>query len=594
MLFEIAWEVCNQVGGIYTVIQSKVPSVLSRWEYENYILLGPYFEKQVGVLFEPTTDFSDTTGKVVLKMRELGFDIHYGRWLIDGKPKVVLFNPYSAYNHIDSIKYSLWEQYSIATPAGDEMIDQVITFSYMVKEFFREYDQQKCNDCEVIAHFHEWMAGLPIADIRHEQLDIKTVFTTHATLLGRYLAMIDANFYANLPHYNWIMEAQHFNIMTQVNIERAAAHNATVFTTISEPTALECRYLLGREPDKILPNGLNIKRFEALHEFQNIHKAVKERIHEFVMGHFFPSYTFDLDKTLYFFTSGRFEYRNKGFDMALDALAKLNWKLKEQNIDVNIVMFFITRQPYNSIIPDVLNSRFLTEELRRTCDEMVDQLRNRLFYSVMSDPQSKLPDLNSLIDEHLRLRLRRTKQTWKSEKLPLVVTHNMINDSKDALLTHLRSVGLFNRPEDKVKIIYHPDFLTQTNPLFRMDYTQFVRGCHLGIFPSYYEPWGYTPLECLASGLPSITSDLSGFGNYVMKNIPHYEENGMYVINRRTNTFQESAEELANKLVEFCKLNRRDRINIRNNAEATSIHFDWNELGKYYQEAYDMALESEE
>ena len=340
----------------------------------------------------------------------------------------------------------------------------------------------------------------------------------------------------------------------------------------------------------ILPNGINIKRFEAIHEFQNLHLKYKEQINEFVMGHFFPSYSFDLGKTLFFFTSGRFEYHNKGFNLTLEALAKLNWRLKHENIDVTIVTFFITPQPHNNINSNVLNSRFLMEEVRDTCDEILKQLSKKMFVSIAAESKLNMPNLNNLVDEHLEFKLRRLMQTWKSSNHPPVVTHNMQFDDKDPILQFLRVSGLVNHPDDKVKVIYHPEFLSQTNPLFRMDYGQFVRGCNLGVFPSYYEPWGYTPLECLASGLPAVTSDLSGFGDYVINNIPEYEHNGIFVNHRKNKNFQDSAQELADTLFHFATLSLRERIAMRNRSEEISEMFDWEKLGKYYDETYRLAL----
>jgi glycogen synthase len=585
MLFEIAWEVCNQVGGIYTVIRSKVPSVVKK-RHDNYCLIGPYIPQQVGAELEPITDLSDPIGRAVQCMRDNGYDVYYGHWLVTGHPKVVLFNPYHVYYKLGHMKYEFWEHHKISL-SDDDLINKVVSFGYQVKEFFATFCSPAFNgSTPIIAHFHEWMAGVPIPEMKRLKLPVRIVFTTHATLLGRYLAMNDLNFYNSLPNYNWAKEAKHFNIEPSVSIERAAAHGAHIFTTVSEVTALECIHLIGRKPEVLLPNGINIKRFEAMHEFQNLHLKYKEQIHEFVMGHFFPSYSFDLQKTLYFFTSGRFEFHNKGFNLTLEALARLNWKLKQANADITIVCFFITPQPNSSINANVLNSRFLMEEVRDTCDEILSQLSKRTFTSIASESKLKMPDLNSLVDEHLEFKLRRLMQSWKSQNLPPVVTHNMIHDDKDEILNYVRMANLINKPEDKVKVVYHPDFLSQTNPLFRMDYGQFVRGCNLGVFPSYYEPWGYTPLECLASGLPAVTSDLSGFGDYVINNVEDYTHNGIFVNHRRNSGFHDAANELTDQLFSFATMSLRERIALRNRAEEMSAMFDWETLGAYYDETY--------
>ena len=591
-LFEIAWEVCNQVGGIYTVIRSKVPSVIEKWGKDNYCLIGPYFADQAAAHFDPATDYSTPIGKAVLKLQERGFDIHYGQWIVSGRPNVVLFNPYSVFDMLSEIKHFLWKDYHISLPGNDKLLDEVAAFGYQVKEFFNYICQSEFYSEHVIAHFHEWMAGIPIPGIRKDGLKIKIVFTTHATLLGRYLAMNDPQFYEHLAFYNWEVEAKKFNVLPIAQIERAAAHGSHIFTTVSDITGNECTHLLGRTPDLILPNGLNIVRFEASHQIQNQHVKIKQQIHDFVMGHFFQSYSFDLDNTLYFFTSGRYEYQNKGYDLTLEALARLNYKMKVAEIDTTVVMFFITRQPFYTINPEVLHAKAQIEDIWRVCEEIKEQVGQRLYTEITSvEGTYEFPDLSKMVDDYLRLKLRRNIQSWKTLKLPKVITHTLKDDANDEILNFLRTSNLINNRHDKVKIVYHPDFISTSNPLFRMDYNTFVRGCHLGIFPSMYEPWGYTPLECLASGLPSVTSEVAGFGDYVVNNIPDHDEKGMYIINRKGRNFSEIAEDLANMMFDFVQLNRRERIALRYKCEEASLHFDWSNLGKYYDKAYNMVIE---
>lgn len=589
-LVEVAWEVCNQVGGIYTVIRSKVPTMMEIWK-DNYCLVGPYFPAKASAEFEPIHSYDDPIGRAVLALRERGIEAHYGHWLVSGRPKVVLINPFSVYHRLGEIKYFLWDHHAIPAADHDDLLNQVMAFGYTVKEFFASLSYEINKEKQIIAHFHEWMVGTAIPEIRYENLPIATIFTTHATMLGRYLAMNDGDFYDHLPYYDWINEARNFNIEPAVFIERASAHGANVFTTVSEVTAKECTYLLGRTPDLILPNGLNIERFTALHEFQNLHKEYKDKINQFIIGHFFQSYKFDLDKTLYFFTSGRYEYHNKGFDLTLEALARLNWKMKEAGLDVTVVMFFITKQPFHTINPLVLQSRAVMEEIRHTCDSIVDQVHEKLFEAASASEDLKLPDLSNFVDDYWKLRLRRNLLSWKSAELPIVVTHNLVYDAQDEILGFLRNANLVNNAHDKVKVVYHPDFISSSNPLFGMDYGQFVRGCHLGVFPSFYEPWGYTPLESIASGVPTVTSDLSGFGDYVLDNIPNNEEKGIYVVNRRNQNYFDAAEQLANQLFEFVQQSRRERIAQRNRAESSSEHFDWQNLGIYYDKAYRLAYQ---
>ncbi|MBL8994874.1 MAG: glycosyltransferase, partial [Spirochaetia bacterium] len=462
----------------------------------------------------------------------------------------------------------------------------VVAFGKLIELFLQILAAQEKGRRKILAHFHEWMSGSSIADIRRSIPEVATVFTTHATFLGRCLAVNDPRFYDHLPFYKWQDEAKKLNIEPQNLIERIASNSAHVFTTVSDLTALECKYLLGREVDVTLPNGINLERFVASHESQVLHQNFKEQIHQFTMSHFFPSYSFDLDKTLYFFTSGRYEYRNKGFDLTLESLARLNWRLKQTKSPLNIVVFFITKRPFRHIIPEELGSRAMMDEILKSVKAIQEQVGERLF---LNAAMGEIPDLNELVDEYWNLRLRRNLQAWKSSRLPTIVTHSLHDEANDEILAKIRTCKLINEPGDPVKVVYHPDFVTANNPLFGMDYDQFVRGCHLGIFPSYYEPWGYTPLECIARGIPAVTSDLSGFGSYLLRHMPDSRDKGIYIAKRHVFSYEESANQLTDYLFDFVKMERRERIALRNEVEKTADSFDWMKLGSYYDEAYVLA-----
>ena len=585
MLLEVAWEACNKVGGIYTVLRSKAPAMASKWS-GKYCLIGPYDEKTAAVEFEPAP-LVGPMGLAVQAVRDAGFGAEYGRWLISGRPAVVLLKQHDWFHQLDDIKFRLWADHGIPSPADDDLLNNVLAFGEATRMLLSILASKEAHRRKLIAHFHEWMAGVPIPMLRHENWPGATVFTTHATLLGRYLAMNHPVFYDHLPFFDPSQEARHFNIEAQHGIERAAAHGSHVFTTVSEVTAQECTHLLGRTPDVILPNGLNIERFAAIHEFQNLHQEYKEHIHEFTMGHFFPSYTFDLDTTLYIFTSGRYEYRNKGMDLTLEALARLNHRLQAAAVPTTVVFFVITKAAVKSISVGALQSTAMLKELHDASEVIREKIGKQLFYSVAA---GQVPDLNALVDDYWRLRLRRTIHAWKRSYLPPIVTHDLIDDSTDPVLNKLRQCHLFNQPQDRVKVIFHPDFITSTNPLFGLEYDQFVRGTHLGVFPSYYEPWGYTPLESIALGVPAITSDLSGFGAYLETDKPDYPDHGIGMIHRRGHDFNQSADELADQLFAFCQLQRRDRIAVRNSVESFGDHFDWHNLAKHYHEAHRRAL----
>lgn len=587
-LVEVAWETCNQVGGIYTVIRTKVPSMVEKWG-EDYLLLGPHFPQTAAAEFEALPVSEDTpVERAILAMRAKGLQVHYGNWLITGKPKIVLFDIASMYEQVDEIKGRIWDNHKISTLGVEELVNQTIALGELIRIFLSHLASENKAKKDIVVHFHEWMASTCLPDLKKDKVKISTVFTTHATMLGRYLAGNVPNFYDVLDKFDWYKEAVHYGIEAQASFERAAAQKADVLTTVSDITAKECIAFLGRIPELILPNGLNIQRFAAMHEHQNLHSLYKKRISDFVMGHFFQNQAFDLDQTLYLFTSGRFEYSNKGYDITLDALEILNRKMKEAGSKKTVIMFFITKQPYHSIDPEVLHSRAVLDEIRENCQAIQKEVGEKLFEAAASSNDLQLPDLNQFVDEYWRLRLRRTVQTWKTNARPKVVTHLL--KQEDDIIRNLHRTQLLNNPEDKVKVVYHPDFIVSTNPLFGLDYGQFVRGCHLGVFPSYYEPWGYTPLECMARGVPTVTSDLSGFGDYMMQIMRDYEQWGVSVVNRKTQNYQESAEQLANMLFKFTQQSQRDRITQRNRVESIADTFDWSNLRGYYDTAHELAV----
>ncbi len=264
LIIEIAWEVCNQVGGIYTVIRSKAPAMMKN-HGGNYCMIGPYLNKNIQAELEPLEDSADVFGQAAMALRKRGYDVHYAQWLITGRPHVILMNPNVIEDKVITVvKYLLWKNHSIEITGNNKLVDQVIAFGYLTKLFFDELVKITGNKSTIIGHFHEWMAGLPIMDMKREKMPVKTVFTTHATQLGRHLAINSPLFYAHLPFFKREEEAKKFGVAVEESIEHGCAQSCDVLTTVSDVTARECKHLLRRKPDAILPNGLNIQRFEAL------------------------------------------------------------------------------------------------------------------------------------------------------------------------------------------------------------------------------------------------------------------------------------------------------------------------------------------
>lgn len=527
-------------------------------------------------------------------MREHGVRVEYGTWLIDGAPDVLLFDIGSASWKLDEWKHDFWNNCNIGVPHLDQESNDAIIFGYLISWFFEEFYkrvEETRGKPLIVAQFHEWMAAIALVLIRVRHLDIATVFTTHATLIGRYLCAGNVDFYNNLDKFKTDTEAGDREIYHRYCMERAAAHSAHVFTTVSEITATESLHLLGRRPDVITPNGLNVRKFAAMHEHQNLHSKSKEKINNFIRGHFHGHYDFDLDKTLYFFIAGRYEFSNKGADMFIESLARLNHYLQVSQSDKTVVAFFIMPAKTNNYNVESLRGQAITKRLRDTVNQVQEQIGKKIFEKCLG---GEMPNSNELITDDLIVKLKRCTYAIQqsSRGLPPICTHNMIDDANDLILNKFRICKLFNHRYDKVKVIFHPEFLSspETNPLINMDYEEFIRGCHLGVFPSYYEPWGYTPAECTVTGIPSVTTNVSGFGSFIADHVADPMSYGVHIIDRRFKSPEESVQQMTQYLYDFTRLNRRQRIIQRNRTERLSDLLDWRNLGVYYSQARQLAL----
>ena len=584
VLFEVAWEVCHKVGGIYQVLRSKAHAMRARWG-DHYVLVGPLVPDmaELEIEREPAEDW---LGDVIKALETEGVRLVHGRWLVGGRPRVVLIDHKLPPERIEVIRHRLHRDHGIAPARGNALVDDVLGFGEGVRSLIQAVVQH--SSIRPLVHMHEWLGGAALAPLRRSGLPVATVFTTHATSVGRYVASSGEDLYEVLAMLDPARTADRFNITTQHEIEQRCAQEAHVFTTVSPITGEECERLLGRAPDLVTPNGLDLARFYLGHDFQTHHAQYKEQIHRFVMGHFFPSYAFDLDRTLYVFNAGRFEPRNKGFDLCLEVMSRLNAELRAAGSDMTVVFFIVTSRSTRSLEPRALHARGVLDDLDEATVRIGRSVAERLFRMSAAGLRPKLDDL---VDDYWRLRHRRLQHAFASHQDPLLCTHVLDEPDRDPIIAHLQHLGLRNAREDRVKVVYHPEFIGPVNPLWSMDYEQFVRGCHLGIFPSCYEPWGYTPLECLAMGVPAITSDLAGFGRYVLETTPRRDDGGwLQVLPRRGKRYHDAAADLTERVLAFCRLDRPARVALRNQAEQQAHAFDWSRLASAYHEAHDQAL----
>jgi glycogen(starch) synthase len=580
----VSWEVCQQIGGIYQVLRSKAHIMRARWD-DQYVLVGPLVPGPMELELEPEPAGDWLTDALAL-LQTRGYRAAHGRWLVAGRPRAILVDPRLPPERIELVRHRLHRDHGVPPARGNELVDSVIGFGDAVCELLTAVTHL-AGERRLLAHFHEWLGSVALPLVKRAGLPCATLFTTHATSVGRYVASSGEDVYERLSSLDADREAERFGIDAQHCIERVCATEADVFTTVSSLTGEECVRLLGRSPDVVTPNGLDLERFDVGADFQTLHGQHKDQIHRFVMGHFFPSYSFDLDKTLYVFNAGRFEPRNKGFDLCLEAMSRLNAELRDAKAETTLVFFIVTARSTRSLEPRVLHARGILDDMDEVAQRIGHDVAERLF---RSSAAGSVPPLDDLVDEYWRLRHRRLQHAFTGSARPLVCTHVLDDAGSDPILGHMRHLGLANAPEDRVKVVYHPEFISPVNPLWGMDYEQFVRGCHLGVFPSCYEPWGYTPLECLAMGVPAITSDLAGFGRFVQDAFPDHDEWGLQVLRRRGRRYHDAASDLTERILAFCGLDRQGRISLRNEVVMHSSAFDWETLADAYHRAHDDAL----
>ncbi len=566
---------------------------------KNYFLIGPYIKRQAATEFEeeePSPEFEEVFNRLE---KEYGFKCRSGHWLITGRPKCILIEPAGFAKKTNEIKGELWNQYKIdSLHSGNDFNEPICwgrTAGLLIAElinnvFSKEFEKEKC-----IAHFHEWLSGAALLHLKNMHPEIKTVFTTHATVLGRCIAGAGQDLYSEVN--NGLLRGQqvgeerayHFGVQAK-HLTEKACHNADIFTTVSKVTAREAEYILGRKPNFILPNGLNVERFFLMEELANQHIKYRNIIRKFVLDYFAPYYYLNVENTLFYFISGRHEFKNKGVDLFLDSLGTLNKKLKEEKKDRTIIAFIWipTRNVGKNI--ELLKHIALYERLEDEIEEEVRRIKNRLYYRIS---KGEPPTTANLLDSEFLYNVRKMLFELRHEKNELPPISALELEKENSITRSIKKNDLLNREEDKVKVIYYPTYLSSTDGLIGLEYYQAIQGCHLGIFPSYYEPWGYTPLETMALGLPAATSDLSGFGKFIEENLlgkkkaTEIEKNAICVIKREGRDYNESVKELTDFMLRVYNLSKRERGDAKIYAKRLSYEFDWSSLVENYLKAYD-------
>ena len=585
ILFEVSWEVCNKVGGIYTVVKSKAAKMVEHYS-NNYFMVGPYFASKAIVDFqeELPTEFCKAPFD---ELKKLGIICHFGRWVSEGSPFVILIDFMNYKHRINEIKRELWDWYKIDSLRAGADYDEPVVWAYTVGMLIEKLSVCFANK-KICAHFHEWLSGAGLLYLKKKNVKIATVFTTHATILGRTLANSNIDLYNVWNKLNPDKEVYKYYIEAKHLVEKNSAEFADVFTTVSEITGMEAEYLLKKKPEILLPNGLDISKFPTFEELVIKHKLQRDRIREFMLYYFFPYYTFDPKETLIYFIAGRYEFHDKGIDIYIKSLGRLNEKLKQLKSKKTIIAFIWVPANFRNIKPELLENKTLYQDIKDALEEVIDDVKKNIIYSFVSN---KKTTKESLFDDEFLAEMKIRIARFVKKGTPPISTHDLYDES-DIIIKSIISANLKNEEQDPVKVVYYPIYLSGADGLLNLNYYEAMQGSHLGVFPSYYEPWGYTPLEAGALGVSSVTTDLAGFGRYFCAECMQSATPGIFVLKRLNRSDEDVINQLVDFMFNFANLSKEERISNKLQARAVASMADWKIFINNYIEAHDLAVKN--
>lgn len=539
LLFECSWEVCNKIGGIYTVLSTKAHT-LQKLAKDKVIFIGP----DVWTAENPSPWFKECrvagiSGWASKAALPYGITVRVGRWEIPGRPVAVLVKWDGVYAGKDAAYGEMWEKYGVDSLHAYGDYDEGCTFAIAaavvmesITAYMIEAGKLKGAD-EVVALFNEWTTAMGLLHVKTHMPEAATVFTTHATSIGRSICGNNKPLYDYLSGYNGDQMAGELNMQSKHSLEKAAAHQADVFTTVSEITARECEQLLERRPDVVTPNGFEKNFVPAKAKFAKAREAARAdmlAVASKLTGKKFA------DNTFIVITSGRCEYRNKGIDLFLDAVDSL----RDGNTGREILAFVMVPAWSREARPDLYTALNTRRSAR------------------LDDP---------------------------------VITHWLNNPDSDPVINRIHQLGFNASPDENVTLIYVPCYLNGTDGIFNRSYYDLLIGADATVFPSYYEPWGYTPLESVAFGVPTVTTSLSGFGQWIIEAFENYFENcGVNVIGRGDSNYHQVVQQVASALKYLAGASASETETISHAAMATADAAAWSNFIKYYSQAFDMAI----
>ncbi|MBN1755072.1 alpha-glucan family phosphorylase [bacterium] len=526
-LFEVSWEVCNKVGGIYTVIHSKLEEVKEHFG-ERYCLIGPAFDHNP----EFTEDEREESREIAYHLTSAGIPALVGQWKDKGV-RVILVK-YKEILDQESLLYALWEDYRVDSMSGKWDYIEPVLFSTMAARVIEELSYFY-KDYQILAHFHEWLSGGGLLYLNKNAPEVATVFTTHATVLGRSMAGNGVDIFSILQNLNPEEESRRFNVLAKHSLEKASAQNADCFTTVSEITSIETKYILGADPEVVLPNGFNIQNIPSYQSNRDYYQKNRAKLLDFASR--FLGKSLNPENTFIISTSGRYEYHNKGLDLLIETLGEMFKHPDEFQKNIIFYMFII--------------------------GGFVDMSREKGQKEIT--PEGNLPRYSN------------------------ISTHPLWDPYHDPIANGLHKKGIMNNPGDNLNVIYVPVFLNGQDGVLNMEYYDALAGCDLTLYPSYYEPWGYTPLESGAYSIPTVSTDVAGFGKWILTN--RLAGQGIRIIRRYGVNLNDSLRELKNFTLSVVNSSQETLNDLRISARKIAQNASWKILYKQYLKAYDTALE---
>lgn len=537
LLFETSWEVCNKIGGIYTVLSTKAQTLQKAYK-DKVVFIGP----DVWTADSPSPYFKETPS--LLKQWQAkaslpeGVSVRVGRWEVPGRPMVILVKFDAMYKLNNELFSKMWELYGVDSLHAYGDYDEACAFSHAAALVIESLCRFNGLDGKrYIAHFDEWTTGMGLLYLKWKLPQVASIFTTHATSIGRSICGNNKPLYEYLQGYNGDQMSHELNMESKHSLEKAAAVNADCFTTVSRVTARECEQLLDRRPDVVTPNGFEENFVPSGRALTAARDKARKKILEVasaLTGSVLPEDTFIVA------TSGRNEYRNKGLDLYLDAMNRLGEIDAERNVLALVLVPAWVREPRQ---------------------DLAEAVREGNTTTALHDP---------------------------------VITHYINNPDSDAVLCRIRQIGFSNTGRSKVMMIYVPCYLNGDDGIFNMSYYDLLPGLDATVFPSYYEPWGYTPLESVAFGVPTVTTTLSGFGQWILGKYENgFESCGVDVVSRGDFNYDQVRDEIAMAVRDLTEASPAAVKKIFKAARATAKDASWENFISYYEEAFDIALKNE-